>query len=72
MSYCVSFNKKEFLKSARRVGAIIRESEALEAMAENKGIAQIVLQDYYNWCKENGIEKGSVKRFAKERGILLS
>lgn len=30
-----------------------------------------VLKEYYKWCKENGIEKGSVKRFAKEYGILM-
>lgn len=31
----------------------------------------VILSDFYHWCKENGIEKGSVKHFAKEHGILL-
>lgn len=30
-----------------------------------------VLQRYYNYCKAEGIEKGSVKRFAESQGILL-
>jgi GNAT superfamily N-acetyltransferase len=30
-----------------------------------------MLKAYYDWCKEHGIEKGSVKRFAKEYGIDL-
>ena len=65
------FDKEAFLQSAKKAGDIIREAEAREAMAEHADIAAKILTGFYLWCKENGIEKGSVKRFAKEYGILI-
>lgn len=67
---------KSLEEALNRWGVIVRVTHArndvrYDVYEDCKAEDQDILKKYYKYCIENGIEKGSVKHFAKEHGILL-